>query len=122
MAEPKAFGSYDILEIVNLGLMDFVHSLRAVLIIAAIPSLLTVLYGALVTVDENTSQWALIAILLPANLISAPFYMALLYQISKILCLVLRQRLQSCYSAGYRIRELVVRYPESVREQGLQRG
>jgi len=84
MADPKSFGNYDILEIVNLGLMDFFHSLRPFFIIAAIPSLLTVLYSSLVTVDENTSQQALIAILLPANLIAAPFYMALLYQISRV--------------------------------------
>jgi hypothetical protein len=84
MAEPKSFGDFDILETVNHGLMDFFHSLRPLLLIAAIPSILTVLYGALVSVDENTSQLALIAILLPANLISAPFYMALLYQLSRI--------------------------------------
>lgn len=84
MADPKTFGNYDILEIVNLGLMDFFHSLRPLLIIAAIPSLLSVLYAAMVSIDDNSSQWALIAILLPANLISAPFYMALLYQLSRI--------------------------------------
>ena len=84
MAAPKTFGNYDILEIVNLGLMDFFRSLRPFLIIAALPSLLSVLFTAMVNTDENASQWALIATLVPANLISAPFYMALLYQLSRI--------------------------------------
>lgn len=84
MTDPKTFGNHDILEIVNLGLMDFFRSLQPLLIIAAIPSLLSVLYAAMFTVDDSSSQLEMLAILLPANLISAPFYMALLYQLSRI--------------------------------------
>jgi len=86
MADTNPFGNLTILETVNLGLLDFARSLRPILVIAALPTLITALYQMLVSAATagGTPIWTTVALMLPEYLIAAPFYMALLYQLSRI--------------------------------------
>lgn len=86
MADTTPLGKLSILETVNLGLLDFARSLKAILIIAVLPALLTTLLQALLSAStsDDTSMLSTVLLALPEYVIAAPFYMALLYQISRI--------------------------------------
>jgi len=86
MAATIPFGKLSILETVNLGLTDVARSLRELLLIAAAPTLLTALYQSAVSAAtaDGVPIWTTALLMLPEFLISAPFYMALLYQLSRI--------------------------------------
>ncbi len=86
MADTNKLGTYSVLETVNNGLMDFTVAIRPLLVLLALPSLLTGIYQYLVFGDmgKDTSITDFAIAMIPEYLIAAPFYMALLYLISRV--------------------------------------
>ena len=85
MPDTNPFGKLTILETVNRGLMDVIQVARPVLLLVILPSLLAGFYQFAVFdgIDKDTGIATYILIFTPEYLIAAPFYMAMLYLISR---------------------------------------
>jgi hypothetical protein len=86
MADTNKLGTYSVLETVHNGLMDISVAIRPLLVLLALPSLITGVYQYIVFADfqKDTPITTFVTAMIPEYLISAPFYMALLYLISRV--------------------------------------